>query len=233
MSGSFGDFDFGISGFGDAGMASPEVYFAANGIGVFAVGISPIGTRPPLNLINTIASQYANSPTIDQLIWNNLAYLECAGEIDGWYDNIWNILTAQSYGLDVWGRIVGVIRVLEVANTSFFGYEEALPGSQPYGQAPFYTGQQINSNFALSDDSFRTLILAKAMANICDGSVASINQILLNLFPGRGNCYVTDGHNMTMTYTFEFPISPVELAIVQQSGVLPTPCGVAAAVVVN
>jgi len=37
---------------------------------------------------------------------------------------------------------------------------------------------------------------------------------------------------MMMTYTFEFPLSPVELAIVQNSGVLPKPTGVAATVVI-
>jgi hypothetical protein len=31
---------------------------------------------------------------------------------------------------------------------------------------------------------------------------------------------------MTLTYRFEFPLTPVELAIVLQAGVLPNPCGV-------
>jgi Protein of unknown function (DUF2612) len=38
---------------------------------------------------------------------------------------------------------------------------------------------------------------------------------------------------MTMTYTFAFQLSPVELAIVTQSGVLPKPTGVLASVVVT
>lgn len=36
---------------------------------------------------------------------------------------------------------------------------------------------------------------------------------------------------MTMTYTFTFALTPVELAIVLNSGVLPKPTGVAASVV--
>lgn len=207
--------------------------FAPNGIGVYAIGVNPVGTRPPLNLIATIASQYANSPTITQLIWNNLAYFEAAGLIDDWFDNIWNIATAQGYGLDVWGRIVGVTRVLQVANDAWFGFEEALPGSLEWGQGIFYSGTQVNSNFLLSDDSFRILILAKAQSNICDGSAPAINQILLAMFPGRGNCYVADNQNMTMTYTFEFQLSPVEIALVEQSGVLPQPIGIVTNVVVN
>ena len=42
---------------------------------------------------------------------------------------------------------------------------------------------------------------------------------------------MTDGLNMTMTYTFRFPLTPVQLAIVQNSGVLPRTSGVAATVV--
>lgn len=210
---------------------APE--FAGNGIGLFRIGLSPIGTRPPLDLIATIASQYANSPTITQLIWNNLAYFEAAGQIDGWFDNVWNIITAQGYGLDVWGRIVGVTRVLQVANSAWFGFNEALPGSLQWNQGIWYSGQQINGNFLLSDGSFRILILAKAMSNICDGSVPAINQILLAMFPGRGNCYVADNQDLTMSYTFEFPLSPVEISIVEQSGVLPQPIGITVNVVIN
>ena len=43
--------------------------------------------------------------------------------------------------------------------------------------------------------------------------------------------YVTDGLDMTMTYTFAFQLSPVQSSIVFNSGVLPRPCGVAASVV--
>jgi hypothetical protein len=85
--------------------------------------------------------------------------------------------------------------------------------------------------------------------------------MLLNLFPHRGNCYVTEGDRganpyfgfaesttawgfnqapfysgqllptMIMTYTFDFALAPFELAIVAQSGVLPKPVGVKASVV--
>ena len=38
---------------------------------------------------------------------------------------------------------------------------------------------------------------------------------------------------MVMTYTFDFPLSPVEIAIVSQSGVLPRSTGVSATIVIN
>ncbi len=176
----------------------------------------------------TIVSQYANSTSILQLIDSFNQWIDPSANIDDFYNNLWNIDTAVGYGLDVWGRIVGVSRVLQVAaGGKYFGFDEATNlSADPFNTSPFYSGQQINNNFVLADNGFRTLILAKALANICNGSIPAINQILLSLFPGRGNCYIVDGLNMTMTYTFTFTPTSVELAIISQSGVLPRMTGV-------
>lgn len=232
-----------------------------NGIGQFEIGISPIGDVPHFDIWRTVISQYANSPILTALIENVFAYLDQTANIDAFFDLIMNLDTAQGYGLDVWGRIVGVNRVIQIAVGNWFGYEEALPGSYTFGQGPYYSGETLTDNYALSDQWYRQLILAKAAFNITDGSIPAINRILMNLFPNRGNAYVTEGiqggqwfgfaesqnaqgfdqapfyagqsvPSMIMTYTFAFPLSPVELAIVQQSGVLPKPTGVSASIVI-
>jgi Protein of unknown function (DUF2612) len=184
----------------------------------------------------TIISQYSTSPTLVQLIENFNGYVDPNANLDQFYDLIWNVDTAEGYGLDVWGRIVGVGRVLQVASGIYFGFAEAgdVTSESPLNSAgPFYSGGATTGSFALSDDAFRLLIYAKALSNISNGSMPAINQVLLNLFPGRGNCYVTDGMNMSMTYTFHFSpgLTPVEFAVVSQSGILPKPVGVSATVV--
>lgn len=184
------------------------------------------------NWQDTVVSQYANSPTILALIQNFNSYIDPAADITAFYNLVWNVDTAVGHGLDIWGRIVGVGRVLHVAAGRYLGFDEATTASaDPFNQSPFYTGAPTTSNFALSDDAFRLLIYAKALANISDGSIPSINQVLMKLFPSRGNCYVADGENMTLAYTFAFTLTPVENAIVSQSGVLPKTVGVAASVV--
>jgi hypothetical protein len=205
----------------------------SNAIGSFVIGVSPIGPIPQFDYWKTVLSQYANSPILIQLIDFIFQCVDQTQNVGLFFDSIWNIATAQGYGLDIWGKIVGVTRTLTVPLTqTYFGFEEAAPGSQPFNQQPFFSGQPLTNNFALADDAYRVLILAKALFNITDGSTASINQILLKLFPNRGNCYVVDNQNMTMTYFFAFTPTPVELAIVQQSGVLPRPPGVSATVVI-
>lgn len=216
-------------------MSGPDIHRprpGSNGIGLFQIGISPIGTIVPFDYWQTIISQFANSNVLTTLIGNFDDYVDVTQNMDMFYDQVMNISTAIGWGLDVWGRIVNVSRTLNISQAlSFFGFQEAGIGANPFNQQPFYLGQQITSNFQLADDAYRTLIFAKALANISDGSIPAINQILLRLFPHRGNCYVTDGLDMTMTYTFNFVLAPVELAIVAQSGALPKPTGVQLTVV--
>lgn len=205
----------------------PSPLPGSNAIGEFAIGISPIGDIQPFLWQNTIISQYANSSIIIALLQNFNDAMDLTQLMDEFYDKVWNVLTAQGWGLDVWGRIVGVNRILQVVSgPDYLGFEEALPGPVGFNQGIFYSGQPITANYALTDDAYRVLILAKAMANICDGSIPAINAILRSLFPGRGNCYVADDGTMEMTYTFEFPLTAVEESIVFNSGVLPAPTGV-------
>jgi hypothetical protein len=191
------------------------------------------------NFEATILSQYANSPTIRQLILNMNNYIDPTANINNFYTLIWNIDTAVGYGLDVWGRIVGVGRVLEITTVDYFGFSgPGGPSGLPFNQGIFYNGESTTQNYALLDGPYRTLILAKALFNISNGTIPAINQILINLFgadgqlPVAGNCYCTDGENMTMTYTFGSALDPVQTAIVYQSGVLPRPVGVSSSVVI-
>jgi hypothetical protein len=98
---------------------------------------------------------------------------------------------------------------------------------------PFFGGEKITGGYSLNDDSFRTLILTKALANIVATTAPAMNRLITNLFPGRGRAYTQDlGKSntsvggMQMTYVFEFPLTTIEYAILAFSGVLPHPAGV-------
>lgn len=184
-----------------------------------------------LDVDKTVISQYSNSPVLTQLIENFNTCVDPTVDLQQFYDLIWNIDTAQGVGLDIWGRIVGIGRVLTVTSGVYLGMTGAGGASgETFNTGIFYSGQTITSNYRLTDEAYRLLILAKAAANISNGSVQSINAILMNLFPNRGNCYVTDNGNMSLTYTFQFPLQPFEVAIINTSGVLPKPAGVAAGI---
>lgn len=183
-----------------------------------------------LNVEQTIISQYGNSPTIMGLIQGMNAHLDPRADFDAFYDFVWNVDTAQGFGLDVWGRIVNISRALKIPDAPlYFGFGEALPGSYPFDEQPFYDGTPAaTQTYLIGDDAYRQLILIKALANISRTTAPAINQLLQNLFAGRGRCYVNDMGGMQLRYTFEFLLTPYEFAIMTQSGAVPRPAGVGA-----
>jgi hypothetical protein len=176
----------------------------------------------------TIISQFANSPIIVELITDMNDYIDQATNFDNFIKYIWNVDTAVGFGLDIWGRIVAIPRVLEIDNSiDCFGFEETDKYWQPFNQAPFYPGSSGTTPYVLSDEYYRRLIITKAMANISICSAPALNQLLKNFFPNRGNCYTVDSGGMAMKYKFDFVLEPFEIAAVQKSGAFPHPSGVA------
>lgn len=186
------------------------------------------------NVERTIISEFCNSPTLVQLIQNMNQYIDPSANIDAFYSMVWDLDTAVGYGLDIWGKIVGLEngRLLKIPSAEInFGFDEAGTASAAtFGSGVFYAGAPISQNYYLADGAFKTLILVKALANISDGSAGSINKLLQNLFAGRGRAYVNDLGNMQMRFTFEFYLQPFELAIMTNSGVIPRTTGVLATV---
>lgn len=187
------------------------------------------------NVQQTIISQYANSGSIRALIENMNEYIDPRVNIDAFYEMVWNVDTAQGIGLDIWGRIVGVSRLLQLtSNQDTFGYlNDTFPYDwAPFNQGTFSTGDEVTQAYELADDAYRILILTKALSNIVATNAPSLNALLQNLFPGRGRAYVVDLGGMAMRFVFEFSLTNIEYAILTQSGALPHPAGVQYSVLV-
>jgi beta-lactam-binding protein with PASTA domain len=191
----------------------------------------------------TVISQYANSPTLLQLIANMNQYIDQTANFAQFLAYVWNVDTAVGFGLDIWGKIVGVSRLLEIPNTTdYVGFDNsATPppdwqtmGSdqppQPAVGGAMYTGYNATDAYLLPDNAYRQLILAKAFANICTTTAPAINQILQNLY-GEGTAWVLNTGVMAVSYNLNFTPTAIQLAILEQSGVIPTPPGVS--VVIN
>lgn len=188
-----------------------------------------------LNVDRTVISQYANSATLLQLIHNMDEYIDPRANLAKFFQFVWNVDTAVGFGLDVWGNIVGVSRLLQIPGADpIVGFDNASVPKDwfPMSQGRFATEGEITTAYELPDDAYRVLILAKALANIAATTAPALNQLLRNLFPGRGRCYVRDLGNMSMQFVFNFALTSVESAILTQSGALPHPAGVLYSVVV-
>lgn len=184
------------------------------------------------NVEQTILAQYANSPSLSMIIEGFNQAVDPSASIDLFYDSVMNPKTAVGWGLDVWGRIIGVGRVLQLTSPGYIGFHEADDDSEVIGgfnYGIFYAGQGATSNFTLTDDAYRDLIFAKAAANISGGSISAINNILMTLFSDSGNIWIEETSDSVMTIYHDWTLTPVQASIIQQSGVLPRPCAVSTA----
>lgn len=180
----------------------------------------------------TVIREFSNSPILLQLLADMDQWCDLSAFTSSFYDDVWNINTAQGFGLDIWGRILGQSRYLQVTQSpgDNFGFStngESSTGQawQPWSQAPFFTTSGTVA-FPLTDPYYRQLLLVKAAANIARCDCPSINALMRSLFGSRGRCYV--GYDiakpMNIGYHFEFLPTPVEISIIE-SGIFPQPAG--------
>ena len=175
--------------------------------------------------------QYDNSPIINSILdylGENFSYKNI---VDQFYDMAWNIETCQGVWLDIWGRKVGISRLVQVPSSDYFGFNGGI--GQPFNSAPFYNGDVSGVAYWIEDAPYRLMILAKAFLNITDCTIPDINKMLKIMFNGRGRCFVSDLFNMQMVYEFYFTLAPWELSIMLYGQILPRPSGVKAFLIDN
>lgn len=182
--------------------------------------------------LKTVMRQYASAVTLGALLDSFDQWVDPDKFTADFLADVWDISTARGFGLDIWGRILGRDRYLEIVQTpgDNFGFNiNANPGTQwqPFNQAPFYNGQSSGTvAFALQDDAYRQLLMVKAAANIASCDVPSINALMRAMFGHRGKCYVgyDPASPMHIGYHFEFFPTAVERSIIE-SGLFPQPAG--------
>lgn len=142
-----------------------------------------------------------------------------------WYDNVFNLLTADEFGLTVWSIILDIPIVVEVAPPA--------PGETPWGYGE-YSENYNNGNYAGSSSPVQTLTVEQARTVLrmryfqitSNGTVPEINKFLNILFGIEGGAYVRDNLDMTAEYVFLFPIPSKLQFIFQNYDILPRPAGV-------
>lgn len=173
----------------------------------------------------TIQSQYAASPAIRALAESARVRIAPDADIELFYQSIFHISTAEGAGLDIWGRILGIGRKVDITElTDFFGFLGS--DNEPFDQAPFWNGNdQPTGVYELEDEAYRQLLFWKAMANIATADAASLNHLLQGLFPGR-NIVVYETGPMALDLLLYFPLEPWERTILKNYGLIAKGAGV-------
>ncbi len=179
-------------------------------------------------ILETVQSQYATAPTITSLVKGFGELFDRKADIDAFYSKVFDLDTCDSYGLDIWGRIVGVKRnasMVTVVGVPYFGFHNPYNKDEKgFNQEPFFHGAE-DKTFVLSDDAYRLYIKAKAITNICNGSIERLNYMLNMLLP-KCDVRLTRVSAMHFRLVCSGPLTDFERTLLLSGSMPPIPTGV-------
>jgi len=179
-----------------------------------------------VDIRKVIPWQYDSAPALQSLLTSKEAWYE-QNHAQFWrdfYTNIFDLRTANSFGLLIWSIILDL---------PLFNQGDISPDDYPsFGFADFGLNFD-NGNFAtdatttsgITLEQKRQLLRLRYYQLTSDGTVLSINRALADVF-GTGQAYVLDGLDMTMTYCFTVSLSGGFYTILRDFDILPRPAGV-------
>lgn len=160
----------------------------------------------------TVQSQYAASPRILALAAQYWDTLNPTSSFDLMIAKMIDPSTAEGYGLDVWGRIVGIKRALIPVASDYLAFAPPANVTNPAGDswdnAPF---NPVNSAGYASDPIYRTYVYVKAMLNIGNGSLADLNRYFSLLYPDSGIKIIHSGTMIIRVLDFSVRLTAADI----------------------
>lgn len=178
-----------------------------------------------VDLLRAILWQYNDAERLQTLLqgkqdWYNTNQRDFW---NNWYRDVFDLRTANDFGLAVWAIILGV--PLVVAS------QGDLPGKPIWGFGQ-YRKNFNNGNFAsisasqLTTEQKRLVLQLRYFQLYTRATVPEINEFLAKLFAPYGTAYVVDHLDMSATYVFTTPLPSSLGVILSEFDLLPRPAGV-------
>lgn len=187
-----------------------------------------------VNLLQALLWQYNDAPHLQGILqqkqdWYNQNQTQFWTD---WYNNVFNLITANNFGLAVWSIILNVPLYLNETidySASFFGF-----GTMSNTYTNFNNGNfsPQGSSVILSTEEQRFLLRLRYFQLTTRGDIIDINAFLNYLFATSAafssgqTAWVLDGFDMTMTYVFNFDLSSKLRQLLVNLDILPRPAAV-------
>lgn len=154
-----------------------------------------------VRLLNTVLWQYDNAEALKSLLTQKTAWINTnnAQFWKDWYDNVFNLQTANDFGLSVWGKILNFPRQITLKDGTVYN---------------------------LSTEQYRIILMGQLQKFRMRGTVPEINRWLNTVFGKQGRAYVLDGLDMTTVFVFEFKPTSDQQFLIDNVDFLPRPAGV-------
>lgn len=189
-----------------------------------------------VDLLQCILWQYNEAERIKQLASDKQEWYDTYQTQfwEDWYDNVFNLITANAFGLAIWSIILDIPLFIDLNpdpdDKPIFGFNED-PSINTYTNFENGNFSNRNSVVHLSVEEQRLVLRLRYYQLVSRGAIPEINQFLNVLFttasePYTGEVWALDGLNMTMRYIFNFDIPYQMRYILKTYDVLPRPAGV-------
>jgi Protein of unknown function (DUF2612) len=147
---------------------------------------------------------------------------------DDWITDVFDLRTANNFGLAVWSIILNQSLYTSFIETftPYFGFGSTNKNFENGNFASLNGGNNVYST-----ETARLLLRLRYFQLTSSGTVPEINRMLKYLFGGLGGAYLTDNLNMTQTYNMLFEMSAELSYMLNNTDILPRPAGVLSTIV--
>ena len=175
-------------------------YYGAGGYGQGGYGGSPIEVLPIGYYLGLLASQYANSPKLNKMLYVLLKKFDDVSQCLVQMQTAFDLDTAVGVQLDRLGESAGASRMV-----------------------PFQPSNSVSP--LLDDATYRIYIKAKIAQNQWDGTIDSLYTLWQQLFPG-GKITIADQQNMTAEIFLAGSFTSILQDLIIHGMIIPRPEGV-------
>lgn len=183
-----------------------------------------------VDLLRVILWQYNDAEKLQALLeqkqeWYNTNQTEFW---QSWYKDVFDLRTANDFGLAVWAIILEVPIVVQTAisddDAPAFGFEEYY---ENFTNGNFFATASIS--ITLTREQKRLLLQLRYFQLISNGTIPEINQFLKTIF---GDAYVLDTYDMSYAvYVINTEVSSSYQFILENYDLLPRPAGIGTTII--
>lgn len=183
-----------------------------------------------VDLLRALLWQYEDAAGLQSILRQKAAWYEQEHTEfwSDWYRDVFNLQTANEFGLGVWGVILGIPLSVGQPGTGDRPVWGFGPFNRPFNRGGF--GRAAAGVASLSIDQKRLVLRLRYYQLVSDGTVPFANYAMREVF---GYGYALDGLDMTVTYVFPAEIPSQVLFVLQAYDLLPRPAGVKVRIIVD
>lgn len=176
-----------------------------------------------VDVLRALLWQYDQAPGLQSILRAKSDWYvsEHSGFWSDWYDDVFNLQTANEFGLAVWGILLGVPLSLGQPGTGDRPVWGFGPFNRGFERGGFGRGSAGVAGLTLEQK--RLVLRLRYYQLVSDGSIPFANYTLREVF---GFGYALDGLDMSITYVFPAELPSSVRAVLEEFDLLPRPAGV-------